>query len=481
MAIKNSYEIYIDGRNQTYGAVMPFKIGEFLDERLDESTVSLRGIKCANFAPLTPVEIRVKNTLYWSIEGDGKTRKKTYYFIIADDNAEEMPPNSGLYNHELYLMEVTKAAERVIVDSLTYTNTMGKIYTKNQKSALILNYTNGNGRWQGWSTKFEYYTPLAEPYKTPVNAKDVSPLPFGVVMDEIPITTVISTPDYVGTSYLRGFGDRNYRYIYKAEDYIERKSVTKDSCGQPSGTEIRPFKSFENGQHYVVEYVCCSVWLERTYYGQNLINDAEELVYASVKAYDFVCVENKLPLKQSTITDVINRLFDVCEPIHKGEKPRFRLNVAQASLFDTMIAPQLSFTKQTLRECLQEIGNVIHGEPRLTPKKDSSGWYYEVSFELYGGMQDSRLNVRYTKQEVKQSINSYCSHIDSNAENIVNQLDRFSGVITEPYVSGYKTVRTESMYTRIEEGNMIIATQQPIYTVEKLECGIVPGNEGQRP
>lgn len=131
MAIKNSYEIYIDGRNQTYGAVMPIKLGEFLDEQLDEATVSLRSVKRSNYPPLTPVEIRVKNTLYWTKEGDGETREKTYYFVVADDTAEEMPPHSGLYNHELYLMEVTKIAERVIVDSLTYTNDLGRVYTKN--------------------------------------------------------------------------------------------------------------------------------------------------------------------------------------------------------------------------------------------------------------------------------------------------------------------------------------------------------------
>ena len=41
---------------------------------------------------------------------------------------------------------------------------------------------------------------------------------------------------------------------------------------------------------------------------------------------NFAVVENKLPLKPWTMTDVINRLLDVCEPIRQGEKPRFRLN-----------------------------------------------------------------------------------------------------------------------------------------------------------
>lgn len=42
-------------RNHTSGAVISLKRSEFLGEQLNESTVSLRGIKRVNFAPLTPV------------------------------------------------------------------------------------------------------------------------------------------------------------------------------------------------------------------------------------------------------------------------------------------------------------------------------------------------------------------------------------------------------------------------------------------
>ncbi len=205
--------------------------------------------------------------------------------------------------------------------------------------------------------------------------------------------------------------------------------------------------------------------------------------------YSISIIENKLPLKRWTITDVLNRLFDVCEPIYKGEKPRFRLQGvnedgtiekgSQADSFNQILAPQLSFTKQTLRECMQEVGKVVHGEPRLRPKKDSNGeYYFEVSYEMYGGAEISGIATRrHTRSEVKQSIANYCSHLDSHAENLVNQLDKFSGVIREPYYNGYKTARTESAYTRIEEGNIIIPTVYPIYTVEKLEVGLISGYE----
>ena len=197
--------------------------------------------------------------------------------------------------------------------------------------------------------------------------------------------------------------------------------------------------------------------------------------------YNFIAVENQLPLKKWTVTDVINRLLDVCEPIRQGEKPRFRLQGmnedgsiqagSQAAKFDTILSPEFSFTKQTLRECLQEIGQVVHGEPRLNIKKDSAGeYYYEVSYDLYGQSERwKHANRAYVKKSVAQNVNSYASSLDTHAENLVNKHADGSGVIVEPYTGGAKSVRTEEMYVQITEQNMLIPTKYPIYTVEKLE------------
>ena len=202
--------------------------------------------------------------------------------------------------------------------------------------------------------------------------------------------------------------------------------------------------------------------------------------FTRTATYTFLVVENYLPLKTQTVTDVLLRLFDLAEPIRKGESPRFVLSgVAedgsytaggQAEQFDLIRAPQFTFTKSTLRECLQEVGKIVHGEPRLTPKQNSAGtWYYEVSYDLFGQTERSGIYARpYILKTVSQNINNYATHIDTNAENLVNQLDKYSGVITEPYANAAKTVRTDSVYTRIEETNMLIATQFPIYSVEKL-------------
>ena len=310
------------------------------------------------------------------------------------------------------------------------------------------------------------------PPKTPDTFKTI--LPAGTDFEFISAHTIFP---YLKRSFSVDDTNEYTQIVYKNGEKVFENVYTIYANDIPAldsyrGKNIGYTEKLKSGDTYKVEY---------EYYYLHSSKDN----FTNTATYYFSVAENKYPLKKRTVTDVLNRLCDVCEPIHKGERPRFRLQGmsadgqiigGQAELFEKIIAPQFSFTKQTLRECLQEVGKVVHGEPRLTPKRDGYGWYYEISYELYGGTQSGGLNLRYTKKEVKQSINSYCSHIDSNAENIVNQLDRFSGVITEPYDSGFKTVRTESTYVRIEEGNMLIATQYPIYSVEKLEVGIVPGN-----
>lgn len=271
--------------------------------------------------------------------------------------------------------------------------------------------------------------------------------------------------------------------------------------------------------------------------------------------YNFSVVENQLPLKPLTIKDVLNRLLDLCEPLRMGETPRFKLNPEQAEKFDKITAPQFSLTRQTLRECLQEVGKVIHGEPRLRIKKKEYSligmenftngeayigsnsaepyeenktyyvyvrgggylkaevesradetapandeyylvlknnsftgtaeiyviatdtdtdkvkrYYYEVYYDIYARQDGTGIyTMPYTTKGEEWAINNYTTWVDSNAEHLVNQLDKYGGVIVEPYRGGAKTVRTESQYVRVTDDNMIIATQYPIYSVEELE------------
>ena len=126
--VTNTITVYIDGVNRTRYVVRPLKVGNLLDEQLDECVLPLRRIKRDNFAPLTPVEIHIKNTV--SMGSTVSETEKVLYFLVAnDENVQESPIGSGRYNHELYLIEVTKYAECIVVDTLTVTNVLGRDYT----------------------------------------------------------------------------------------------------------------------------------------------------------------------------------------------------------------------------------------------------------------------------------------------------------------------------------------------------------------
>lgn len=296
----------------------------------------------------------------------------------------------------------------------------------------------------------------------PVNYKNV--VPVGL-FDFQPVSYVMNEYiAYAEGQAVTGFNQRLQLIILENDATLFESQLYIDAEGNKTGSDNGATLQLSPNAVYTIEYQ----------YNTLLPS------YQKTVTYTITAVENQLPLKTQTVTDVLLRLLDLAEPIRKGESPRFVLSgVAedgsytaggQAEQFDLIRAPQFSFTKSTLRECLQEVGKIVHGEPRLTPKQNSAGkWYYEVSYDLFGQTERSGIYARpYILKTVSQNINNYATHLDTNAENLVNQLDKYSGVITEPYAGAAKTVRTESLYTRIEETNMLIATQFPIYSVEKL-------------
>lgn len=128
MAVKNDIAVYIDGINYTAKLVYPVKLSFLLDDTLDEATIALRHVKREIFEPLLPVEIVVTNTVSWGGNVDKQTTK-TYQYLVATDECEENPPGSGLYNHDITLIEVTKVTDCIVVDTLTFTNDIGRVYT----------------------------------------------------------------------------------------------------------------------------------------------------------------------------------------------------------------------------------------------------------------------------------------------------------------------------------------------------------------
>lgn len=130
--------------------------------------------------------------------------------------------------------------------------------------------------------------------------------------------------------------------------------------------------------------------------------------------YTFYVVENQYPIQPMTVREVIDRLLDCIEPLVVTKQidangkpyakyvkdPRFLFGYkyydesktyeenspegrAEYNIFN-QTAPEFTFTKQTLREQMQEVGHFIHGEPRIV-KRVVNGERRDVwIYDLYG-------------------------------------------------------------------------------------------------
>ena len=100
----------------------PLKWSDLLDEQLDESTLSILRAKTEIFQPFVMVSVNAHNA-----ESTDEVTK-TYY--VASDKADEIPPGSERYNHELYLIEETKWLERFVIPSAGFINALGRTYVE---------------------------------------------------------------------------------------------------------------------------------------------------------------------------------------------------------------------------------------------------------------------------------------------------------------------------------------------------------------
>ena len=135
--------------------------------------------------------------------------------------------------------------------------------------------------------------------------------------------------------------------------------------------------------------------------------------------------------------------------------------------FQKIDTPEFSFTQSSLREILQNIGSYVHGEPRLLEGD-------VITYDLYGGNEITEFSPEgYASMSISHDVERFATNLDSSADNFVNTLGNGIGAKTEPFAGGFKTVRTETLYSRIEDTNMLISTLNPIRSITKLEVGFV--------
>ncbi len=399
-------------------AVFPLKTADLLDEQLDEAYLTMVLCKEEHFDMLSRVQIdaRTKNA-YGQI-----TSEKSFNYVIANDRSVLTIKDKKLYKHEIYLIEETKLLEGLVGDSIVFTNALGNLYLENK-------------------------------------------IPVQYVVDfDIGISATVKTPNYytpekVGENY--NFLSANQVFDYKEGPYIGEYNFTTTIYYE--GEQIFTTKDRDDIFSVVLE--------QGTYKAEYQVRFSSSTGNRRATIhFDINAASNRYPLKKWTITDVVQRTLDLIEPHLDGYPNRFTFNEEQAEEYKNVIAPEFAFTKENLRERLQQIGGFIHAEPRLR-----NGVIY---FDKYG-MNDyaDMYKTPYTGKMVCQDINHYATNLDSSVDNLVSQLSWAKGVIMEPFAGGYRSVRTESMNVRITDENMLIQTIFPVYQVEKLTCAYIKDGE----
>lgn len=293
----------------------------------------------------------------------------------------------------------------------------------------------------------------------------VSPLKVGISFTFVP-------PREVYPYFHQYTNEKNTYFLRVSKDgtEIDTREVEKNQFGETGdGTGITLTLSSGKYQAFY-----SFTWCERGNLGGGV-------TLTNTATFTFYVVENQYPLKKQTVLDVINRLLAVVEPLvgrrnGNGEfeyvkPPRFHFAYVdydptkpydeqtadgkeEYNLFN-QTSPEFTFTRQTLREALQQIGKFIHAEPRLRNKN-------EIIFDRYGGQElatytDSNGNIiplnkhPYMGKRFRHSSAVASTTVESEVDNFVNRLDKTGGTISVPYRGGALTLRTQTAYLRIED------------------------------
>ena len=456
--------------------VYPISIGRLLDERLDETYITLYNSTVNVFDPTTLFRITV----------DGID----HFAIVADDNAVELPYNSGRYKHELYLVEPTKLTEGVICQSLTFTNALSLNAAEAFEYAIVEPFALGanpdkvNGSWESLFRN-GFYSGMPGVIRS--DFTPLSPDDFASRIAAAFVNAYID-PDSVTVT----IGHDNY-YSYVSVDAEENETVVQvDDDASPSINFYSIKKDDNNiGKLFYYSEIKVTMGVTDTIYR-----------YACHIPFLFEKISySKLPY---SITDAVCRCLELADPLLATQLPRFRFSGvtygtagegvvggvigsrtykegSQAETYSKVFVPELVLTQSTLREQLQRIGDVIHGEPRVDVVLDpeTSDPIFEVSFDLYGDETKADVSggIR-VYNSTKHSINGYCTEIRSNASNLTNSLRYDEGSVDEPAKDGYTTVRTETANLRVDESNAFIPTSYPIYRITKAQLSMSAIVEG---
>ena len=419
-------EIYNYSLN-TYESVAfaetPLAYGNLLDERLDEANIVIIS-SVEKYEPMTRVCITITTNV-----GTASESNTIKYFSIANDNAKRLYPSSTKYEHQLYLVEVTKELEGFICQSITFTSRL------NQPVPVSLT----TGKIGEFNPTFDY-TLDAFDLQTPMVYSDMSMPSIG----DVAVNFNDTASEETGI---------NYYTIPDYEDNLCKITVNGVSTSTTDFNEqlAMPHESFDIQYRFAIEN----------------FGGVAPTTYEFNYTFHIEIVETLNPQKPYTIKDCIDRVLKLAEPIRYGDTQRFTLDSTQAQDFNQILAPDFTMTKCTLREQLQVIGGYIHAEPRLV----CNGLSDIVYFDSFGLGQEATIsNDPFVDETIQWTSNEYNTAIETNASNMINTLDRDAGTIYDSNAFDVRSIRTDTYQLLGDTDSSFIKTVLPIKQIYKVVC-----------
>lgn len=301
-------------------------------------------------------------------------------------------------------------------------------------------------------------------YVKEVKKNFVSPVNFGA----------INIPSIRDTVIMKDSTLNNQYYLYEKSstdspslqnNEITITKPTGENTVVATGLDQSATVSLDNVGIYTIRYRC----VVALYSSVTIQSYPENFTFS----FPIAVVSNVDPKPLWNIKTVVERLLRVNELRTLNDtKGMYHLNAEQAEEFAKIPAPEFAITNKTLKEALDIVGSYIHGVPRI---RDDRPELNEFVFDMLGGTEQAKLSdpqYPYITRLFGQDVESYATELNSTVDNLVNSIDPNEGSVSEPYRGGGRSTRSEEAYARITDENMIIATDKPIQSVQRLTCTV---------
>lgn len=414
----------------SYRPSVPITVARTLDESLDTAHVMLPQIdRREPFVPFSFAEL------------DGER------WLVGADVPTEVKGLRGRWNHDITLVEETKRLETMFIS--------GKVITKHEYRDYL-----GVDNFP----KHEIVT-VHDPSEEGYVEEDIAPKALNVPAITGPTFTANSSQTIRDKgAYTQAeidafnetvgvYSSKPYALWVEAGGRVVASTMSLTSAVTVAGDEVAELIGNRFEVHYYMPYARKEL-------------AGSPMLFYEIK-YTVTPVLRADRATNKTAREVVEELIADAEQLRFKDKPRIVLDPEESARLERIEAPEDTFPcGMTLFEAMLKIGDWdgVGGIPKL--QRDV------LTFPRWGSTEVTKLRGRVISSSASDTADDYCSVLESAAANMI---DEIGNPVSDPFVGGYQTPRTEEGAVFIEDGSISIHTAFPIWQVVSLSLGYVGG------